>query len=173
MTIGFYTSKRYFDFKKAAVEEAVKRLGIEATVAADNAFRPSLPAQTFGFEELFKRARSCAEEAVGRAGIDVGVGIENSLVFIFNANEWYYVICTAVKTKEGRTAESFTPGIRVPLWMIKEIQDSHIKIDALTQSLAGEEDPVIYFSGKTLTRKDLMMPALLLAFSNLSLEKRS
>lgn len=173
MTIGFYTSKHYFDFKKAAVEEAVKKLGIEATISPDNAFRPSSASQTFGFEELFKRARTCATEAVSHEGIDVGVGIENSLSFIFNANKWYYVICTAIQTKEGRSAASFTPGISVPLWMIKEVQNNNIKIDALTQNLAGEDDPVMYFSGKTLTRKDLMVPALLLAFSNLSLERHS
>jgi non-canonical (house-cleaning) NTP pyrophosphatase len=173
MTIGFYTSKRYFDLKKAALEEAIKKLGIEANIALDNPFRPPFPLQIFGFEEMFKKARACAEEALSHENIDVGIGIENALSFIYNADEWYYVIGVSVKTKDGRHAESFTSGIRVPLWMMKEIQDNKIKIDSLTQSLAGEGDPVMYFSGGTLTRKDLMVPALLLALVNLNLEKHS
>ncbi len=171
MTIGFYTSKHYFELKQAAVEEAVKKLGIEAEMVLNNSFRPSLPSQIFGFEELFKRARACAAEAVSHDNIDVGIGIENALSFIYNADEWYYVIGVSVQTRDGRHAESFTPGIRVPIWMMKEVQGSNIKMDSLTQNLAGEDDPVVYFSGGTLTRKDLMVPALLLAFANLNLDK--
>lgn len=172
MTIGFYTSKHYFDLKKAAVEEAVKKLGIDASIVLNNSFRPSLPSQIFGFEELFKRARACAEEALSRGNTDVGIGIENSLSFIYNADEWYYVIGVSVQTKDGKHAESFTPGIRVPIWMMKEVQGNNIKMDTLTQNLVGEDDPVVYFSGGTLTRKDLMVPALLLAFANLNLGKQ-
>ncbi|MGC9968514.1 MAG: DUF84 family protein [Minisyncoccia bacterium] len=172
MTIGFYTSEHYFDLKKAAVEEAIKKLGVEADIALDSPFRPSLPSQIFGFEELFKRARACAAEALNRENVDIGIGIENSLSFIYNADEWYYVIGISIQTKDGKHVESFTPGIRVPLWMMEEIQKNNIKMDTLTQNLAGEDDPVMYFSGGTLTRKDLMVPALLLAFVNLNLEKR-
>lgn len=173
MTISFFTSKHYFDLKKAAVEEVIKKLGLEANIIIDNPFAPSSPSQTFGFEEVFKRAQACAAEAVNRENTDVGIGIENTLSFIYNADEWYYVICVSVQTKDGQHAESFTPGIKIPLWMMKEIQDNNIKMDSLTQNLAGEGDPVMYFSGGTLTRKDLMVPALLLAFTNLNLEKRS
>lgn len=171
MTIGFYTSKHYFDLKKAAVEEAAKKLGIEADVVIDDSFRTSLPSQTFGFEELFKSARVCAAEALKRENVDIGIGVENSLSFIYSTNEWYYVIGIAIQTKDGKHAESFTPGIKVPQWMMKEIQTNGIKMDSLTQNLAGEDDPVTYFSGGTLTRKDLMVPALLLAFVNLNLGK--
>jgi non-canonical (house-cleaning) NTP pyrophosphatase len=171
MTIGIYTSKHYFDLKKAAVEEAVKKLGIEASIALNDSFRPSLPMQIFGFEDMFKRARACAAEALSRGNTDVGIGVENSLSFIYNADEWYYVIGVSIQTKDGKHAESFSPGIKVPSWMMKEIQSSSIKMDTLTQNLAGEDDPVIYFSEGTLTRKDLMVPALLLAFANLNLEK--
>ena len=172
MTIGFYTSKRYFDMKKQAVEEAVKKLGIEASIVHDESMeRPSSPKQAFGFEELFQRTKFYAEEALKHPGVDVGIGVENSLMFIYSANEWYYVICVALHTRTGAATASFTPGISIPDWMIKEVQGSNIKIDALTQRLAGEDDPVIYFSAKTLSRKDLMVPALLLAFSKLGLEK--
>ena len=172
MTIGLYTSQHYFDLKKAAIEEAVKRLGIEASFVLNDPFRPSLPSQTFGFEDMFKRARACATEALSRENTDVGIGVENALSFVYNTDEWYYVIGVSIQTKDGRHAESFTSGIKVPLWMMKQVQDDKIKIDSLTQTLAGEDDPVMYFSGGTLTRKDLMVPALLLAFSNLSLEKQ-
>jgi non-canonical (house-cleaning) NTP pyrophosphatase len=172
MTIGLYTSKHYFDLKKAAVEEAVKKLGIEANLVINDSFRPSLPSQIFGFEEMFKRARACAAEALSRGNTDVGIGVENSLSFIYNADEWYYVIGISIQTKDGKHAESFTPGIRVPSWIMKEIQSNNIKMDSFTQHLAGEDDPVIYFSGGTLTRKDLMVPALLLAFANFNLQKR-
>jgi non-canonical (house-cleaning) NTP pyrophosphatase len=120
---------------------------------------------------MFKRMRACAGGAINRQHTDVGIGIENSLAFIYNADEWYYVIGVSVQNSDGRCAESFTPGIKVPLWMIKEVQNSNIKMDSLTQSLAGEDDPVIYFSGGMLTRKDLMVPALLLAFTDLNLRK--
>ena len=45
MTIGFYTSEHYFDLKKTAVEEVIKKLGIEAEIVIKNPFRPpvSLP----------------------------------------------------------------------------------------------------------------------------------
>ena len=174
MTIGLYTSGRYLDLKKQAVEETLKRLGIEAKIIHDDSLeRPSSPQQAFGFEELFQRTKLYAAEALKHQDIDVGIGVENSLSFIYSANEWYYVICVALHTKEGLITASFTPGISVPEWMIKEVQDTNVKIDALTQRLAGEEDPVAYFSGKTLTRKDLMIPALLLAFSKLNLEKHA
>lgn len=171
MTIGFYTSNHYFDLKKAAVEEVAKKLGLEAEIVLKDPFRPSLPSQTFGFEDMFKRMRACAAEAIDRQNTDIGIGIENSLVFIYNADVWYYVIGVSIKTKDGKWAESFTPGIRVPLWMVKEVQEGNIKMDSLTQSLAGEDDPVMFFSGKTLTRKDLMVPALLLAFADLNMEE--
>ena len=173
MVIGLYTSEHYFDLKKAAVEEAIKKLGTESTVSFVSSFRPSLPTQTFGFEEMFKRAENCSAEALNLKGAEIGVGIENSLTFIYNANEWYYVIGISLQTQDGRHAESFTPGIKVPPWMMDDIQKNNIKIDSLTQDLAGEDDPVIYFSGGMLTRKDIMVPALLLAFTNLNLKKES
>jgi non-canonical (house-cleaning) NTP pyrophosphatase len=171
MTIGFYTSNRYFDLKKAAVEEVAEKLGLEAEIVLKDPFRPSLPSQTFGFEDMFKRMRACATEAIDRQNTDIGIGIENSLVFIYNADEWYYIIGISIKTKDGKWAESFTPGIKVPLWMVKEVQEDNIKMDSLTQSLAGEDDPVMFFSGKMLTRKDLMVPVLLLAFADLNMKK--
>ena len=171
MKIGLYTSRRFLELKEQALAEAIKKLGIEAEIVHnENMDRPPSPEQAFGFEELFQRAKLCAAAAFQYADLDVGIGIENSLSFIYSADEWYYVICVALQTKDGATTASFTPGISVPVWMIKEVQDGKIKIDALTQRLAGEEDPVVYFSGKTLTRKDLVLPALLLAFSKLNLE---
>ena len=171
--IGLYTSKHYFEPKKAAIEEAIKKLGIEATVVPESAFRPPLPAQTFGFEEMFNRARLCAAEAFSMGDLDIGIGIENCLTFVHNMDEWYYVIGISIQTKDGTHVESFTSGIKVPTWMMRQVQNDKIKIDNLTQSLVGEDDPVMYFSGGTLTRKDLMMPALLLALVNLNLEKHS
>jgi non-canonical (house-cleaning) NTP pyrophosphatase len=171
MIIGLYTSQHYFDLKKAAIEEAVKKLGTATDVTFAGSFRPSLPTQTFGFEEMFKRARNCSAEALGLKDVEVGIGIENSLTFIYSTDEWYYVIGISIQTQDGRHAESFTPGIKVPAWMMEDIQKNNIKIDTLTQSLAGEDDPVTFFSGGTLTRKDIMVPALLLAFANLSLKK--
>jgi non-canonical (house-cleaning) NTP pyrophosphatase len=171
MKIGFYTSNRYFELKKTAVVEATKKLGIDAELVLTDPIRPSFVGQTFGFEDMFKRMRSCAAAALTRQNVDVGIGIENSLVFIYNADEWYYVIGVAIETKDGKHTESFTSGIKVPLWMIKEIQKSNLKMDSYTQSLAGQDDPVMYFSGGALTRKDLMIPALLLAFTDLNMEK--
>ena len=171
MTIGFYTSNHYFDLKKTAVAEVLQKLGITAEMVLTDPFRPSLTSQTFGFEDMFKRMRSCAAVAIERQNVDIGIGIENSLVFIYNADEWYYVIGIAIETRDGRHTESFTSGIKVPLWMIKEIQKNNLKMDSYTQSLAGQDDPVMYFSGGTLTRKDIMVPALLLAFTDLNMEK--
>ena len=170
MKLGLYTSKRYLVPKQEALEEALTRLGIVAEIVHDEAFeRPSSPVQAFGFEELFERAKFYATEATKRTGIDVGIGIENALAYIYSANEWFYVICTALARPDGSVTASFTPGISVPKWMVDEVQQDKIKIDALTQQLAGEDDPVVYFSAKTLTRKDLMIPALLLAFAKQNL----
>jgi len=172
MTIGLYTSTRYLEQKKQAIEEAIRRLGVEATVIHDELLtRPSSPEQAFGFEELFKRAKFYAREAVKHDGVDIGVGIENSLSFIYSANQWYYTICVSLHTKYGEETASFTPGISVPEQMVKEVQQNHLKLDALTKRFTGEDDPVIYFSSRALTRKDLMIPAALLAFSNLGLGK--
>jgi non-canonical (house-cleaning) NTP pyrophosphatase len=171
MTIGIYTSEHYFDLKKAAVEEAVKKLWPEKTVSFVQAFRPSLPTQTFGFEEMFKRARECSAQALRLDMAEVGIGIENSLTFIYTTEQWYYSIGISIQTQDGRHTESFTPGIKVPQWMMENIQKNNIKIDSLTQNLAGEDDPIIFFSGGMLTRKDLMVPTLLLAFSNLDFKK--
>ena len=171
MTIGIYTSVHYFDLKKAAVEEAFKRLSPGTNVTFVNSFRPSLPTQTFGFEEMFKRATECSTAALRLDNAEIGIGIENSLTFIYSTEQWYYVIGISMQTQDGRHTESFTPGIKVPLWMMEDIQKNNIKIDSLTQSLAGEDDPIIYFSGGMLTRKDLMVPTLLLAFANLNFKK--
>jgi non-canonical (house-cleaning) NTP pyrophosphatase len=172
MTIGIYTSERYFELKKASVEEAAKKLGIEATIVSDGIFRPSLPTQTFGFEEMLRRAQVCAKEAINHNNVDIGIGIENSLSLMYNVKEWYYVIGVSAETKDGRHAESFTPGVMIPAWMMQQVQNDKIKIDALTSSLAGEDDPITYFSGGTLTRKDIMIPALLLALVNLNLQTK-
>lgn len=174
MVISLYTSEHYFDFKKSAIEEAVKRIGSAENFSLQSSFRPPMPTQTFGFEEMFKRAQTCAAEAlVNGSAADIGMGIENSLSLIYSANEWYYVIGICVQTNDGRHAEAFTPGIKIPAWMMEEVQKNGMKIDSLTQSLAGEDDPVLYFSGGTLTRKDLMVPAILLAFANLNLGDHS
>jgi non-canonical (house-cleaning) NTP pyrophosphatase len=174
MNVGFYTSKHYFDSKRQALEEAAKKLGLEINIVIDESLhRPSAAQQAFGFEELFKRTKEYAAETLKHPDIEVGIAVENALAYIYSSNEWYYVICVALRTRDGRETASFTPGISVPLWMVKEVQDNNIKLDALTQRLAGEDDPVVYFSGKTLTRQDLMIPALLLAFSALSLEKHT
>ena len=171
MTIGIYTSVHYFDLKKAAVEEAMKKLSPGVSPSFVQSFRPSLPTQTFGFEEMFKKARECSTEALKLENADIGIGIENSLTFIYSTEQWYYVIGISMQTQDGRHTESFTPGIKVPLWMMEDIQKNIIKIDSLTQSLAGEDDPIIYFSDGMLTRKDLMVPTLLLAFANLNFKK--
>lgn len=172
MNISIYTSQHYFDLKKAAVEEAFKKFGVEANVIPTTVFRPSWPAQTFGFEEMFRRAVDCSAEALKIGDAEIGIGVENTLSFVSNAHEWYYVIGVSVQTKDGRHAESFTPGISVPTWMMEQIQNDKIKMDALTQSLAGEDDPVKFFSGGTLSRKDIMVPALLLALANVKLDTR-
>ncbi|HUC02256.1 MAG TPA: DUF84 family protein [Candidatus Paceibacterota bacterium] len=172
MTIGIYTSEHYLQAKKASIEEAVKKLGIDAAIVSGDTFRPSLPAQTFGFEEMFTRARGCAKQAIDLNGADIGIGIENSLSLMYSIHEWYYVIGISIETKDGGHAEGFTPGVRIPLWMMKQVQEDKVKIDSLTSSLAGEDDPIVYFSGGTLTRKDIMVPALLLAFANLNLQTR-
>lgn len=173
MTIGLNTpNNRYTKEKKEAIEEAIKKLGIEAQIEmVDSADQVVTDHQTFGFEELIKRAKKYANDAFKNQNIDIGIGIENSLIFIFSANEWYYVICIALQTRDGKGTVSFTPGISVAQWMIQEVQNNNIELDALTARLAGEDDPVIYFSGKTLTRKELMIPPLLLAFSKLGMGK--
>ena len=59
MNIGLYTSKRFLDLKKQALEEAIEKLGLEAEIVHDDSLeRPSAPEQAFGFEELFKRAKA-------------------------------------------------------------------------------------------------------------------
>ncbi|HEY5220890.1 MAG TPA: DUF84 family protein [Candidatus Paceibacterota bacterium] len=171
MTIGLYTSAHYFDLKKAAVEEAVKKFSPGTSVSIVQSFQPSLPTQTFGFEEMFKRARERSAAALRLDNAEIGIGIENSLTFIYSTEQWYYVIGISMQNQDGKHTESFTPGIKVPLWMMEQIQESSIKIDAMTQSLAGEDDPIMFFSGGMLTRKDLMVPTLLLAFSNLNFKK--
>ena len=171
MKIGFYTSKHYFAEKKAALEEALGKLGIKAEIILDESFVPKTQ-QAYGFEELFQRTKKYAAEGLNRNEFDVSIGVENSLSLIMSTEEWYYTICVALQMRDGRASSSFTPGISIPAWMVKEVEDDKIKIDVLTEKLAGEGDPVAYFSGKLLTRKDLMVPALLLAFSNLNLEKQ-
>lgn len=168
MRIGFYTSTHYIDSKRQSVQEAAERLGIEPEIIFDEAFVPTTE-QAYGFEELFKRTKVYARQALTRNDLDIGVGVENSLSFINSADEWFYTICIALETKDGRSTSSLTPAISIPLWMIKQIQDENIKIDVLTERLAKEDDPVSYFSEKTLTRKDIMLPAVILAFSNLAL----
>jgi non-canonical (house-cleaning) NTP pyrophosphatase len=172
MKIGLYTSRHYFDSKKQALEEAMMKLGIQAEIALDDSFIPSTE-QAFGLEDLFKRTKTYAAKALERSDFDIGVGVENSLSRIYSADEWYYSICVAIQLRNGKSTTSFTPGISIPEWMIKEVQDEKIKIDVLTERTAGENDPVVYFSAKTLTRKDLMVPAFLLAFSNLGVGNRS
>ncbi len=173
MDVGFYTSKHYFEAKKQALTEAMQKLGLGFRIIQDESLHPpSSEQQTFGFEELFKRAKTYASQALNYPDVEIGIGVENSLSYLYSADEWFYVICVAIVTTDGRRASSFTPGISVPFWMIKEVQDSGIKIDALTQRLAGEDDPVAYFSGSTLTRKDLLIPAFLLAFSQLGIGKK-
>jgi non-canonical (house-cleaning) NTP pyrophosphatase len=168
MKIGFYTSKRFLDSKRQAVEEVIKKLGIEAEVVIDESSNaPSTTSQFFGFEELFKKTKIFANEALKNSTADVGIGIASGLSFIYAAHEWYYFICIALQNKDGISTASFTPGISVPEWMIKEVQDKDVKLDAIVERIASEEDPVVYFSGKTLTRKDLMVPTLILAFSKL------
>lgn len=171
MTIALGTPNRYLEAKIEAIKEALKKLGIEAEIT-DKSFSPQY-SQTLGFEELIKKSKKYAAETLKDQNFDVGVGIENALSFIYSANEWYYVICVAILTKDGKEAVSFTPGIMVPQWMIQEVQKDNIELDALTERLAKEDDPVLYFSGGTLTRKELMMPALLLAFSKLGMGKHS
>lgn len=174
MKIGFYTSEHYYSLKKAALEAAMERLSIKADIIRDPSFKPQAE-QAFGFEELFKRTKNYAEEMIKReAGkdIDVGIGVENALSYSYSADEWHYSICVALQTREGKSTTSFTPGISIPLWMVKDVQDEKIKLDVLTERIAGESDPVVYFSAKTLTRKDLMVPAFLLAFSNLRIGDR-
>jgi non-canonical (house-cleaning) NTP pyrophosphatase len=172
MNIGFYTSQHYLESKKQALEEAIKKLGLDATQITDeSSILQSSSEQAFGFEQLFERSKEYAATAIKSEKIDVGIGVASGLSFIYSADEWYYVICIALHTKSGGTTASFTPGISVPIWMVKEVQDTHTKLDVLTERLAGTDDPVIYFSGKTLTRKELMVPTLLLAFSKLGLDK--
>ena len=138
MKIGLYTSRRFLELKEQALAEAIKKLGIEAEIVHnENMDRPPSPEQAFGFEELFQRAKLCAAEAFQYADLDVGIGIENSLSFIYSADEWYYVICVALQTKDGATTASFTPGISVPVWMIKEVQDGKIKIGRIDPASGG------------------------------------
>lgn len=173
MKIGLCTSSRYLASKREAVEEALRRLGMEAEVIHDESLeRPSPATQTFGLEALFEKAKFYASEGLKHRDVDVGIGIESALILVYSASEWYYVIAVALNTREGLMTASFSPGISVPQWMINEVQESDMKLDALTQQLAGDDDPVLYFSGKMLTRKEIMVPALLLAFSKLGFQKQ-
>ncbi len=172
MRVGFYTSTHYFEPKKEAVLEAAARFGIEAQIGLNSSFAAMMSTeQTFGFEDLMKKTKGYAAQAVMGQDADIGIGVENALTFLYAANEWYYVICIALQMRDGTSTANFTSGISIPPWMVKEVQDNHLKLDVLTQRLAGEDDPVIYFSQHALTRKDLMVPAILLGFSKLGLGK--
>lgn len=173
MIIGLKTSDHFVAEKTGAIEDAAKKLGIEARILV-NAYGP-LPAysQAFGFEELIQRARQYAREAlVGQdPDLSIGIGMESALSFIYAANEWYYVMCIAVQAKNGSTTTSFTSGISVPEWMIKELQNNTTKtIDSLIEHAAGHPiDPVAFFSGYSLTRRELMLPPLLFTISQLTI----
>jgi non-canonical (house-cleaning) NTP pyrophosphatase len=167
MTIGFYSSGHYLDLKKQAVEEASQRIKFEANIIVKElTSAQTSSAQVFGFEELFRKAGAHAAEAQRDLDVDIGIGIENALAYIYNSKEWYYVICIAVHLRDGTTTATFAPGIIVPAWIIKEVQEQNIRFDTFMQRLTGDDDdPIAYFSSKALSRKDLLISAIIIAFS--------
>lgn len=176
MTIGLKTTNHFVDEKKGAIEDAVKKLGLDANIIVEVFDPPSDAQQTFGFEELIKKSKQYANEVFKNKdlNLDLGIGIESTLSFIYSSNEWYYVNCIAVQTKSGNFKTSFTSGISLPDWIVKEMQDKNVKnFHALIVRLVGHPvDPVDFFSNYTLTRKDLLLPSLLLTISQLVTEAK-
>jgi len=173
MTVGLKTSDHFIDEKKGALEDALKKLGLDAKIVVNPFGAPSSDTQAFGFEELIQKAKQYAREALVSQDSDlgIGIGIESALSFIYAANEWYYVMCIAAQTKNGGTATSFTSGVSVPEWMIKELQNNSTKtLHSLIEHAAGHPvDPIAFFSGYSLSRKETMLPPLLLTISQLTI----
>lgn len=173
MTIGLKTSEHFVGEKMGAIEDAVKKLGLDAKILVNSFGAAPSEKQAFGFEELIQRARQYAREAlVGQdPNLGIGIGMESALSFIYATNEWYYVMCIAAQAKNGGTATSFTSGVSVPEWMIKELQNNATKtLHSLIEHAAGHPvDPIAFFSGYSLTRREIMLPPLLLTISQLTI----
>ncbi len=175
MIVGLKTSTRFLEAKQWAIKDALEKLGIQAELRVD-AFEP-MPdeKQIFGFEELLQKAKKYAQETIANQDLGLSVGMENALSFIYSSNEWYYVTCVAVQTRSGSVATSFSSGISVPQWIIKEMQDKNANtFHSLIERLVGHPvDPVDFFSGYTLSRRELLLPPLLLTISQLSMEMKA
>ncbi len=163
--------------KIRAVEKAIQKLiEHDITKMGDLPLSPyelrseetesGIPAQPFGFDEMFTGALNRARLAREAHNAEIGIGIENGLVQI--DGRWFDPPAVAIVYPRWQIqGRSVGAGLPIPTWMVTEVQEQKTEIGTIIQRCAGggEKDPHKYLSKGILDRESIITQAVLSAFT--------
>jgi non-canonical (house-cleaning) NTP pyrophosphatase len=131
-----------------------------------------VPAQPFGFEQMFEGAINRARKAQEAYGAEIGIGIENGLVDISGDRGRFWIDPPAVAIVYPRwqiTGLSLGAALPIPRSMVREVQEQQTELGVIIQKRAGggEKDPHKFLSRGILDRESIIAQAILIAFATI------
>lgn len=152
--------------KLRAIEEALKRLGMEAQVLPTELLSV-VSSQPFGFEDMMLGASFRANSARRHHDATYGVGIESGLVGL--GGFWFDVPCVFITTLIPTPATSVSYGTFFPISqaIVEEVQERQIEVGFVIQERAGggEKDAEKWLSRGKVPRDEILVQAIMSAFA--------
>lgn len=154
------------ELKVRALKDALGKLNMEAEIVSMKA-DSGISKQPFGYEDMITGAKNRAQKAADEINPDFAVGIENGLVEI--ERNYFDIACIYIKSKENDESVSFSSGICIPDWVIKEIKEKDTEGGEITKRLSGdsEKDTGKYFSGGMIKREEILSQTIQIAFAKI------
>lgn len=148
-----------------AVATALAKLGmsdyeVESVNAASN-----VRSQPFGLGEILHGARHRAQHGA-LLGV-IGIGIENGLVNDPEGN-WFDAACVYVTRPHFGSSHAYSTFFPIPSWMVEYIFRYDTELGHVVQNAnGGEKDPMKWLSENAVKREDILMQAIICAFTPL------
>lgn len=152
------------DLKLRAVRKAFNRAGIGAEIISRKV-KSGVPKQPFSEKEIREgaanRARNAAKEA---STADYGLGIESGIA-LKNRKYFELAACVAVNPDGEIIGEAFSAAVEIPAKVVRLIKDNDSEAGIIARELGGiqEKDPLLWYTGRKMSRDKILEDAVFLA----------
>lgn len=149
------------DLKIRATKEAFRILKIEPDIITEKS-DSEVPDQPFGIEQIIQGAGNRARNALKSTSADLGIGIENGIIRIEQADKWMETLAVVVASNDGKISVGLGSAYPVPDWAVEIIKQDDTELGKVIQGLNPdlEKDPINYFSNGNIKREETITQAV-------------
>lgn len=152
--------------KLRAVQNALNRAGIVAEITGHKV-KSDVPKQPFSEKEIIVGATNRAQNSLAKGkDADYGLGIESGIA-LKNKKYFELAACIIVNKKGEIVGEAFSAAVETPAKVVHLIKANDSEAGIVAQELGGiqEKDPLLWYSGKRMTRDKILEDAIFLALT--------